>query len=59
LVTGQTFGQWWVDMRPFVWEDGVMTELPMASGSEGWPGAINDRDQIVGRSGLHAVLWTR
>jgi probable HAF family extracellular repeat protein len=44
--------------HPFVWEDGVMTALPLAPGpSDGVAAAINDRGQIVGISGFEAVLW--
>jgi len=43
----------------FVWEDGAMTDLPEVNGSYGWPRAINDRGQVVGRSWWHAAFWTR
>jgi probable HAF family extracellular repeat protein len=44
---------------PFIWEDGVVTELPpLPSESSGVARAINDRGQIVGDIALkHAVLW--
>ena len=44
---------------PFLWEDGVVTELPpLSSESSGSARAINDRGQIVGDIALrHAVLW--
>jgi probable HAF family extracellular repeat protein len=44
----------------FVWENGVVTELPPLPG-EGAASAIaiNDLGQIVGNSGENAVLWDR
>ena len=41
------------DGRAWVWQDGVMTELPGLSG----PVDINNAGQIVGVAGGHAVLW--
>jgi uncharacterized membrane protein len=45
---------------PFIWEDGVVTELPPLPSEDpsGVARAINDRGQIVGDIALkHAVLW--
>jgi probable HAF family extracellular repeat protein len=41
---------------PFVYDKGVLTELPTASG--GGVAGINNRGQVVGNSGGHAALWT-
>jgi len=51
--------------RPWVWKDGVMTELPLLEGFYGaQPIAINDRGQIIGLAVTtapdyvrHAVRW--
>ena len=52
--------------RPFLWENGVMTELPALPaglGGAAWAVDINDAGVVVGRSatpnGDHAVMWTR
>ncbi len=34
--------------RGFVWQDGVMTELPTLGGDNGFATGVNNRDQIVG-----------
>jgi probable HAF family extracellular repeat protein len=53
-----------LESRPFVWEDGVMTALPLMGGGQGAANWINNAGQIVGgsttdTSGLQqfAVLW--
>ena len=54
LVAGQS--------RPFIWQNHVMTELPLLAGATGGnANSINDRGQIVGSNAVngvsHAVLW--
>jgi probable HAF family extracellular repeat protein len=62
---GQVVGE--SNGRPFLWENGVMRELPGLGGG-GWASDINDRGQVAGASYepvpgdpygsiLHAVLW--
>ena len=44
--------------RPFLWQNGVTTPLPMLpSATTGSASSINDRRQIVGETGNVAVLW--
>ena len=49
--------------RAFVWEDGVMSELPMRPRAESYARGINGRGDIVGAydsgNGIHAILWTK
>jgi probable HAF family extracellular repeat protein len=59
----------WGDLRPFLWQDGKMTDLgTLPGGDDHNPGGIppadnNDRGQVVGESSTaagetHAVLWS-
>ena len=44
--------------RPFLWQNGVTTPLPMLpAATTGSASGINDRRQIVGETGNVAVLW--
>jgi probable HAF family extracellular repeat protein len=61
--------------KPVIWENGAIRELPTRSGDpDGWTFGINDRDQVVGASGVcatinedtgvyilsrHALLWNQ
>jgi probable HAF family extracellular repeat protein len=43
--------------KPVVWENGAIRELPTPSGDpDGWTFGINDRDQVVGASGVCATI---
>ena len=46
------------DVRPFLWQDGVMTDLsPETPFTEANAVDINDRGEIVGRVGFRPVVW--
>ncbi len=51
------------DTRPFIWQNGFMTDLGRLGGTRGFAWDINNRGQIIGNSQTatgewHAVLWT-
>jgi uncharacterized membrane protein len=63
---GQVVGYIWSPglITPALWEDGVLTELPIWSSTEGvWAVGINNRGDIIGTSidyGAEVgVIWTR
>ncbi len=49
--------------RPFLWQDGVMTNLGTLGGVQSWANALNDLGWVVGQSRnpdntqLHGFLW--
>ncbi len=44
--------------EPFLWDDGVLTVLPLLPGDiTGVAGDVNTQGQVVGSSGTRAVLW--
>ncbi|MDY9926333.1 S-layer protein domain-containing protein [Methanosarcina sp.] len=48
--------------RPFLWQNGVITEIETPGGSDGWAEGINDKGQIAGWSytgtgDMRAFLW--
>jgi probable HAF family extracellular repeat protein len=62
-VVGQYYtGPGYGDTRAFVWEDGVMTDLPDLGGGPSGAVGIDSRGQIAGvamtpNGDMHAVLW--
>lgn len=57
-VIGETAASEGAPSHPFLWHDGVMTDLLAGSGSDtGWVGAINNAGQVVGSIDLQPVVW--
>lgn len=40
----------YLECRPFLWRDGVMTQLPLLGGNNGYAGGVNNRGQVVGQA---------
>jgi probable HAF family extracellular repeat protein len=40
----------YLECRPFLWRDGVMTPLPLLGGNNGVAGGVNNRGQVVGQA---------
>jgi probable HAF family extracellular repeat protein len=56
-VTGQTYLN---PVHALLWENGGVTDLGNLTGQTGsQAGAINNRGQVIGSSGLYGFLWTR
>lgn len=55
---GQVVGTLLGTIRPFLWQNGETTQLPVLPGTtNGVASGINDRGQIVGETSNIAVLW--
>ena len=45
--------------HPFVWKNGVTTDIGTLGGSSAYASAINDRGQIIGQANERAFLWQK
>jgi probable HAF family extracellular repeat protein len=72
FVAGQSYTSFtpnstngFLDVAPFVWNRGTMTNLGSLGGTYGYGECANDREQVIGQSNLtgdteqHAFLWER